>query len=134
MGFVIIAVKKLIILILSFFILTSVVAARPTIIERTQSDWTCYDCSVNFAQTNPGWGCVTISDNQCFKGTSHIVNYKVVDLETLKIHDELYHGDYLLYNWKISKQFYHFWVESSPIRNYIVINDNREIIGSVAKN
>ena len=103
-------------------------AARPTIIERTQADWTCYDYSVNFAQTHPGWGCVTISDNRYFKGTSHMVNCKVVSLDTLRIHDELYHGDYLLYNWEISKQFYHFWVESSPIRNYMILDDNREII------
>jgi hypothetical protein len=121
-------VKRLLLLILTFFILTNMAASRPIIIERTQSDWTCYDYSVNFTQTHPGWGCVTISDNKCFQGISHIVNYKVIDQNTLRIHDEFYNADYLLYNWKISTQFFHFWVESSPIRNYIVLQDNREII------
>jgi hypothetical protein len=47
-------VKRLLLLILTFFILTNMAAARPIIIERTQSDWTCYDLLILRRRTLDG--------------------------------------------------------------------------------
>jgi len=95
-----------------------------------QEKWTCYDWSVNFARENPEWGIVTVSDNMWFNsnaGFSHMVNYQIIDNETLLIHDGLYKNDYILAGWQL-QGYYHFWVNETPVRNYIVMQDNRNII------
>ena len=55
-----------------------------------------------------------------------MVNYKL-DNETLIIHDGLYDADYSIVGWE-TRGYYHFWVNETPIRNYIVMRDNRDIL------
>lgn len=96
-----------------------------TVIEAPETAWTCYDFSTHFAKENPGWGIVTMSENQWFRGVSHMVNCKNVTADSMEIHDGLYGVDYTLYDWQ-DQGFYHFWgKDSKPIRNYIVMQDNR---------
>jgi hypothetical protein len=101
-----------------------------SIIPVPQEKWTCYDWSVDFARENPEWGIVTISDNQWFNsniGVSHMVNYQKVNNETLLIHDGLYGTDYIVAGWQL-QGYYHFWINETPVRNYVVMQDNRNII------
>jgi hypothetical protein len=105
-------------------------AGAVSIIPTTPDKWTCYDHSVNFSKENPEWGMVTMSNNQWFRsnaGVSHMVNYHIIDNETLLIHDGLYKNDYVLASWQL-QGYYHFWINETPVRNYVVMQDNRDII------
>jgi hypothetical protein len=98
-----------------------------SIIPVPQEKWTCYDYSVNFAKENPEWGIVTVSDNQWFHGITHMVNYQKINNETLLIHDGMWEMDYVIAGWQL-QGYYHFWVNETPMRNYVVMWDNRNII------
>ena len=91
-----------------------------------EESYTCYDYSVAYAREHPDWGIVTMSDNQYFRGVSHMVNYQLTESGSLNIHDGLYKTDYTCYEWQGYK-FYHFWTEGTPIRNYKVLQDNSYI-------
>lgn len=97
------------------------------VIPKTQDDFTCFDYSIAYAKENPDWGIVTISNNQWFRGVSHMVNYQFTENNTLMIHDGLYQYDYELYDWQ-GAHFYHFWLENeTPCRNYKVLQDNSHL-------
>lgn len=83
----------------------------------------CYDESVRYEKEHPEWGCVTMSDNQLFHGTSHMVNYQV-EGENLSIHDELYGLDYTIYDYTNSGVFFHFWGNETPVRVYKFLRPN----------
>lgn len=105
-----------------------------SIIPVPKTEWTCYDYSVDFAKENTSWGIVTMSDNQWFNsncGISHMVNYQVINETSLMIHDGLYDVDYILKDWT-KKGFFHFW-EGRPVRNYLVMQDNRDVILSKSR-
>jgi hypothetical protein len=100
------------------------------VISKSQEYWTCVDYSKNFTERNPEWGMVTLSDNQLFHGTSHMLNYKILDNgQTLLIHDGMQHADYKDSGWYISQSYYHFWQkDETPARTYKFLRDNRQII------
>lgn len=114
--------KIIFILILLLIITSSCI----TIIPKSNNNWTCYDYSINYTEKNPEWGIVTFSNNQLFKN-SHVVNYKIIDEDILLIHDGMTKSDYIIGGWK-NQGFYHFWIDEKPIRNYIIMKDNREIL------
>ena len=107
-----------------------VVEARGTgeenvrIIKASSDSWTCYDYSVDFAKENPDWGVVTISNNQLFRGISHVVNYKLLSSERMAIHDGLLEADYTIVGWQYGN-YYHFWINETPKRIYVMMRDNR---------
>ena len=100
--------------------LTGAVKVIPAPVEK----WTCYDYSINYAKENPDWGVVTISDNQLFRGTAHMVNYKLLSDGRLSIHDGLLEADYTIAGWQYG-DYYHFWLNGcTPLRNYRIVQDN----------
>jgi hypothetical protein len=124
----VIPVLLLTIILIGFVV--DVVEARGTgeenvrIIKASSDSWTCYDYSVDFAKENPDWGVVTISNNQLFRGISHMVNYKLLSSERMAIHDGLLEADYTIVGWQYGN-YYHFWINETPKRIYVVIRDNR---------
>lgn len=88
--------------------------------------WTCYDHALNFSNHNPDWGLVGMSDNKLFRGETHLVNYKLLDNNTILIHDEVYGSEYDLTGWQNSG-FYHFFINETPRRYYKWLIDNREL-------
>jgi hypothetical protein len=109
-------------LLLGIIILLSINPSSAVEIRENKEAWTCYDNSINYEKLN-GWDCVTISENQYFKGVSHMVNYQL-EGENLIIHDELYKMDYTIYDYKNSGLFFHFWFDVKPVRNYKFLWDN----------
>jgi hypothetical protein len=114
--------KTLAIAIATLILISPVQAVQ--ILPKSQEDWNCVDYSLDFAKQNPDWGIVTLSNNQYFKGVSHMVNYQFTEENDLKIHDGLYQMNYTLYEWQ-GAQFYHFWLPNeTPCRNYRTLQDN----------
>ena len=108
-------------------------SATPYIVPNSQK-LTCYDYSTNYHVEHLDWGRVTISNNPYFRGISHMVNYLVIDNETLKIHDGLYNADYVYSGWNDDGLYYHFWFNgSSPWRNYKFLYDNREELNTTGE-
>jgi hypothetical protein len=102
-------------------------ASAVTVVEKPKEKWDCVDFSTDFAQKNPDWGIVTISQQARFYGQSHMVNYQLNDDGSLNIHDGLYNNDYVFYNWQVDG-YYHFWLNEKPVRYYKFLYDNSEII------
>lgn len=97
------------------------------IVREDREAWVCVDYSVTYARNNPDWGIVTISHNPMFSGLSHMVNYQIIDNETIAIHDEALNAEYQVHNWQLDGQYYHFWFDEQNIkRNYKRLFDNRE--------
>ncbi len=96
-------------------------------LPRKKNVSTCYDFAVSFQSENPGWGIVSLSTNQQFRGVSHIVNYQV-EGDTLVIHDGMYLADYEIPNYQDESGFFHFWINETPIRYYDTLSDNRNIL------
>jgi hypothetical protein len=106
-------------------VMLSLIFTGVTVIEAPVSSWTCYDFSTHYAADNSDWGIVTMSENQLFRGVSHMVNCKNVTADSIEIHDGLYGLDYTLYGWQ-EQGFYHFWQkDETPLRYYHVMQDNR---------
>lgn len=111
-----------------FFLVGSVSLASAIKVVPDDKLQTCYDYAVNFSATHPDWGCVTISQNKYFKGISHMVNYQVLVGGGLLIHDGMNNADYATYGWRNCNQFYHFWLCTRPVRNYLFLQDNSQLI------
>lgn len=122
MGGVPLSVIKLFFLFVACFLLSLFAVAAVQ-----AENWTCYDYAKNYTEVNPEWGRVTISENMYFRGTSHLVNYKVLNNDTLLIHDGMRDSDYILAGWK-NGGFYHFWIDETPVRNYSIMRDNRAVL------
>ena len=90
--------------------------------------WTCYDYSVDFEKNNPVWGTVTISKNARFQGKSHMVNYYFYDNTTMIVYDGLIDNISWINNWQWDYNYYHFWLNNTPVRNYKYLLDNRDVI------
>ena len=90
--------------------------------------WNCYDYSVDFEKNNPEWDCVTISKHRLFYGRSHMVNYLMYDNTTMIVYDGLLDNLYYINNWQWDTEYYHFWLDSTPWRNYRYLLDNRGVI------
>jgi hypothetical protein len=98
-----------------------------------EDTWSCYDYSINYARENPEWGVVTLSNNPCFYGQSHYVNWKVEN-DMLYLYDSQYN---VKCGFEIDKLcmmecnewfkpcYYKFWsVDETPHRNYRILQDN----------
>ncbi|AKB78620.1 hypothetical protein MSHOH_2137 [Methanosarcina horonobensis HB-1 = JCM 15518] len=107
-------------------LIISTVSGQPVICPGKNVS-TCYDFAVSFQSENPGWGIVSLSTNQQFRGVSHIVNYQV-EGDTLVIHDGMYLADYEIPNYQDESGFFHFWINETPIRYYDTLSDNRNIL------
>lgn len=89
------------------------------------------DYSIDFAERNPDWGTLSISHYPRFNivgydgYASHMVNYRLIDSDTLEIHDGLYNIDYNINDWRNSGDYYHFWLNHAPVRTYKFLYDNR---------
>lgn len=116
------------------YILILLLIVSPTsavsIIPKQKESYTCVDYSREFQKENPEWGCVTMAHNQWFHGSTHMVNYQLINNNTdMMIHDGMYDSDYTICNWKADEYtFYHFWFNQTPVRNYVIMQDNREKI------
>ena len=89
--------------------------------------WTRYDYSVDFEKNNPDWDCVTINNHRFFYGVSHMGNYQMYD-NTMIVYDGLLDNMYYINNLQWDYDYYHFWLDSTPWRNYRVLLDNREVL------
>jgi hypothetical protein len=117
--------RKIIIMFILILFISPAQAVQ--VIPKPREAFTCVDYSLEFAQKNPDWGIVTLSNNQLFRGVTHMVNYQFTKEGYLKIHDGMYQADYILCGWQ-GTQFYHFWLESeTPCRNYRVLQDNSNL-------
>ena len=101
--------------------------------------WTCYDYAIDYARDHPEYGIVTVSTNPCFKGISHMLNYKVEN-GTIHFYDPTWTANnnqtYEYYvnvdTRKIENPYfeicyYKFWsVNQTPLRNYRSLQDNSE--------
>lgn len=97
--------------------------------------WSCYDYSINYARDNPEWGVVTLSNNPCFYGVSHCVNWKI-DGGELCIYDVMYdvRSTYPIdreslkeCNGCFDNCYYKFWsADETPLRNYKRLYDNSQ--------
>lgn len=116
-------IKNLTILAVFLIISVTSIQAMVTVVPRAEESYTCYDYSVEYTKSHPDWICVTMSQNQWFRGTTHMVNCKLNSDGSLMIHDGLLKSDYTLYGWE-DYQYYHFWYDKTPVRNYIVMQDN----------
>ncbi len=113
--------------IILIFLLIMPASASFNPIRPNKEAWTCYDYALNFSESNPDWGIVTISDHPRFY-VSHVVNYQQVDNNTLRIHDGMYECDYMFSGWKNSG-YYHFWPGNcTPRRYFIRLLDNRYLL------
>lgn len=90
--------------------------------------WTCYDYSVDFEKNNPELDTVTISNHKFFYGVSHMVNYRMYDNTTMIVYDGLYDNIYWVNNWQWDYNYYHFWLDNTPFRNYRFLLDNRGVL------
>ncbi len=108
------------------FLLIAPTSASFNPIRENKEAWTCYDYTLNFSEYNPDWGLVGMSDNKLFRGESHLVNYKLIDNDTILIHDGLNGAEYDLYGWQ-NDGFYHFFINETPRRNYKWLVDNQEL-------
>lgn len=103
---------------------TSDVTAKEFDIVRENKDyWNCVDYSVSFMRENPEWRCVTVSDHKYFKGVSHIVNYRVIEEDTIEIKDNMFETNYIISGFENDTLYYHFW-EGEPVRNYKMLRAN----------
>jgi hypothetical protein len=104
-------------------------------IRPDKDTWVCYDYSINYARENPEWGVVTISDNPCFYGISHCVNWKISN-NNLILYDSQYDikNEFPIdnvcliecNNW-FKPAYYKFWsIDKTPLRNYIRLQENSE--------
>ena len=59
-----------------------------------------------------------------------MVAVKVLDNETLLIHDDMYNAEYEIEGWYMDGQYYHFWIDEPVLRNYGLgrVLDNREVV------
>lgn len=97
--------------------------------------WVCYDYAINYARENPEWGVVAISNNPCFYGIAHMVNYKIEN-NTLQMYDSQYNVRFhteldtnlncmKIGNAWFAPSYYKFWsVDETPLRNYKRLQDN----------
>lgn len=89
----------------------------------------CVSLTVKYCNDNPEFIPCSISGHRYFHGLSHMVAVKIVDDETLLIHDELLGYDTYAHNWNIDQTtFYHFWIDEPIKRNYKFLMDNREVV------
>jgi hypothetical protein len=97
-------------------------------IRNDREYWTCYDYSFNYANQNPEWGILTISNNKFFYGSCHNVNYKI-DGDKLIIYDDSNHYNYTIKNFQHdTTQYYYFWINEEPLRNWKFLIDNRNVV------
>jgi len=90
--------------------------------------WTCYDYSVDFEKNNPDWDCMTISKHRFFYGTSHMVNYQFYSDTKMIVYDGGFDNIYYINNWQWDYDYYHFWLDGTPVRNYRYLLDNRGVV------
>lgn len=89
----------------------------------------CVSLTVKFCNDNPEYIPCSISNNRYFYGLSHMVAVKIIDDDTILIHDELRGFDTNGDNWYIDQStFYHFWIDEPIKRNYRYLLDNREMV------
>jgi hypothetical protein len=97
-------------------------------IRPSVDSWTCYDHSLNYANENPDWEILTLSTSRFFYGSCHNVNYKI-DGDKLIITDVSNHCNYTINNFQYNdRQYYHFWIDEYPIRNWRFLRDNRNVV------
>ncbi len=120
-------VKNIVCIALAALLLISPASAFD-IVREDRDSWVCVDYAVDYARNNPGWGVVSISNHPYFTGVSHMVNYRIIDNETMLIHDEMYNAEFEVHNWQFSGEYYHFWIDEPIKRNYKRLLDNRELV------
>lgn len=116
------------ILLLALLIALIALFAQPgsavRIIPKEEAYYDCYDWSIKYNKENPEWGIVTMSDNRLFKGTSHMVNYRLAN-NGLRIHDGLYGIDYTIDDYRVAKKYFRFWrADEVPVRHYKFLRAN----------
>lgn len=89
----------------------------------------CVSLTVKFCNDNPEYIPCSISNNRYFYGRSHMVAIKIINNETILIHDELSGFDMYGSGWSRDQStFYHFWIDEPIKRNYKYLLDNREMV------
>lgn len=88
----------------------------------------CVSLTIKYCNDNPEYMPCTISNNRLFRGLSHMVAIKIIDNETIMVHDELNNAHYESHNWFLDGQYYHFWIDEPLKRNYKYLLDNREMV------
>ena len=89
----------------------------------------CVSLTVKYCNENPEFIPCSVSGHRYFRGLSHMVAAKIVDNETILLHDPLLGYDSYGNNWMIDQTtFYHFWIDEPVKRNYKFLMDNREMV------
>jgi hypothetical protein len=97
--------------------------------------WSCYDYTINITENNPNWKPVTFSHNMFFRGTSHVVNYRMYDKNTMIIYDGLRECFLVIDDWYEEEQsliknkntYYRFWKDNeTPLRLYKFLRPNTD--------
>ena len=100
-------------------------------VRPNQDDWVCYDYAIDYAQNNSEWGVITVSSNPNFKGTSHMLNYRI-NGSVMEFYDPYWSvlcGSEIYYSVEIDDMrmgnpffepcYYHDWnVNATPWRYY----------------
>lgn len=91
--------------------------------------WDCVSHTISYCNENPEFIPCSTSSHPYFK-KSHMVAVKVIDNETLLIHDGMYNAEYEIEGWQYDYQYYHFWIDEPVLRNYGLgrVLDNRDVI------
>lgn len=98
------------------------------IVRDNPDSWTCVDHAVNHCRENPGYIPTSVSYHPFFKGRSHMVAIDILDANTVHIIDNMNNASYVVHNWQLDGQYYHFWIDGEIARNYWFLRDNREMV------
>lgn len=118
------------ILLLLFLCCVNVAAASNNTFDIVRPNAKYHDCvdrAVLTIRENPEYTACSISRFSTFK-MSHMVAVKVINAQTLEIVEGNY--SYYHYGWANDGNYYHFWVDRDPLRNWGsgLVKDNRQVI------
>ena len=124
------------ILLVSFLLLSGVASAQPFDIVRPNEDYQdCVGISVQYCRENPEYTPCSISRFPTFK-MSHMVAVKIVDDETIEVHDGMNNAHFTVHNWIVDGDvmwddwgtYFHFWLDEPVKRNFYRLWDNRDVV------
>lgn len=95
------------------------------LIRENPEYWDCVSYTISYCNDNQEFIPCSISYLPTFK-KSHMVAVKVLDDETLLIHDGMFKAEYEVHNWQLDDQYYHFWIDEPVLRNWGIgrVKDN----------
>ena len=100
-------------------------SANFDMVRPDKNSWTCVDDTVSYTRENPEYIPVSISQHPFFRGVSHMVAVKFIDDTMIHVVDDQHNASYYINGWFNDGNYYHFWIDAEPLRNYVFLRDNR---------